>query len=115
MNTKENLWIGVDLDGTLAEYSGWKGFENIGKIIPTMADRIKIWLKQGKVVKIFTARASGGEQAISYIHNWMLKNGLPVLEVTNVKDLNMIELWDDLCVSVETNTAKIVKKYQQNH
>lgn len=111
MTLEENHWIGVDLDGTLAEYTVWKGFEDIGKIIPTMADRIKIWLKQGKMVKIFTARASGGEQAISYIQNWMLKNGLPVLEITNVKDHNMIELWDDLCVSVETNTGKIIKRY----
>lgn len=24
-------WIGVDLDGTLAEYHGWKGAEHIGQ------------------------------------------------------------------------------------
>ena len=34
-------WIGVDLDGTLAEYHGWKGSEHIGPPIPLMVERVK--------------------------------------------------------------------------
>jgi hypothetical protein len=26
-------WIGVDLDGTLAHYDGWKGIDHIGEPI----------------------------------------------------------------------------------
>lgn len=100
-------WIGVDLDGTLAEYNEWRGYSHIGKIIPSMAVRVKTWLEEGKTVKIFTARASGGDIAITHIHNWLEANGFPTLEVTNVKDFLMIELWDDRCISVETNTGKI--------
>lgn len=33
-------WIGVDLDGTLAHYEGWKGVEHIGEPIPAMVERI---------------------------------------------------------------------------
>jgi hypothetical protein len=50
-------WIGVDLDGTLAHYDGWKGADHIGAPIPAMVERVKGWLAEGKTVKIFTARA----------------------------------------------------------
>lgn len=49
-------WIGVDLDGTLAEYNGWQGIDHIGKPIPKMVNRVKKWLSEGVQVKIFTAR-----------------------------------------------------------
>jgi hypothetical protein len=40
------------------------------------------------------------------IKEWLTGCGLPDLEVTNVKDLNMIELWDDRCVQVTTNLGE---------
>ena len=49
-------WIGVDLDGTLAEYNGWQGPANIGAPIPAMVERVKAWLEEGRDVRIFTAR-----------------------------------------------------------
>ena len=48
-------WIGVDLDGTLAQADPWQGFEHIGKPIPNMMKRVKIWLELGYRVKIVTA------------------------------------------------------------
>ena len=30
---EDKAWIGVDLDGTLARYDGWKGIEHIGEPI----------------------------------------------------------------------------------
>src|SRR5262245_48902352 len=33
-NTAACGWIGVDLDGTLAEYHGWKGIEHIDRPVP---------------------------------------------------------------------------------
>lgn len=32
-------WIGVDLDGTLAEYDGWKGPDEIGAPVEPMVER----------------------------------------------------------------------------
>jgi hypothetical protein len=100
-------WIGVDLDGTLAEYNDWIGIEHIGKPIPPMIERVKDWIADGKKVKIFTARVTQGQEAIRYIHEWLAANGLPELEVTNVKDFDMVELWDDRCVGVVTNTGML--------
>ncbi len=53
-----NGWIGVDLDGTLAQYDGWKGPDNIGDPIPLMVGRVKEWLEAGHEVRVFTARVS---------------------------------------------------------
>ncbi len=99
-------WIGVDLDGTLAHYGDWKGYDHIGHPIPKMLDRVKAWLKEGKKVKIFTARASHGQDGIKPVKAWLKKVGLPDLEVTNEKDFGMTELWDDRAVQVIHNTGR---------
>jgi hypothetical protein len=98
-------WIGVDLDGTLAEYNDWLGIEHIGKAITPMVERVKGWIAEGKKVKIFSARVTEGQEAIRCIQEWLVAQGLPLLEVTNVKDFDMVELWDDRCVSVIQNTG----------
>lgn len=97
-------WIGVDLDGTLAHYGGWKGPDDIGAPIVPMLERVKGWLAEGRAVRIFTARACIPEQ-VALVKAWLLKHGLGDLEVTNVKDFGMVELWDDRAVQVVTNTG----------
>lgn len=105
-------WIGVDLDGTLAHYDGWKGIEHVGVPVTAMVERVKAWLAEGREVRIFTARVSCAEpersQVIDIIDNWCTRAGLPQLRVTNVKDFGMIELWDDRCVQVVPNTGERV-------
>jgi len=105
-------WIGVDLDGTLAVYNGWKGIEYIGEPIQQMIDRVKEWIESGQQVKIFTARASD-ENAIPYIKQWLKNNGLPELEITNIKDFGMIQLWDDRAIQVAQNTGKPIESTTQ--
>jgi hypothetical protein len=114
VSTNRTGWIGVDLDGTLASYDGWNGPHAIGEPIAPMVDRVKQWLAQGKTVKIFTARmhghgmpivGGGFEDVVTPIEAWCKKHIGQVLEVTNVKDFGMIELWDDRCVQVEANTG----------
>lgn len=104
-------WIGVDLDGTLALYDHWRGIEHIGAPIKLMADRIRAWHLDGREVRIFTARVAVGEpersQVIATIKAWLRANDLPDLEVTNVKDFGMIELWDDRAVGVIFNTGRV--------
>lgn len=105
-------WIGVDFDGTLAQYDGWKGELHLGEPIPKMVERVRLWLARGWNVKIFTARISGSEdgeagverikQAIS---RWCAQHIGQPLEVTNVKDYAMVELWDDRAVQVVPNTG----------
>jgi hypothetical protein len=49
-------WIGVDFDGTLAEYIDWCGWNTFGKPIPLMVERVKRWIAEGREVRIVTAR-----------------------------------------------------------
>lgn len=127
-------WIGVDLDGTLAEYSGWNGIGHIGAPVPAMVERVKAWLKDGVEVRIFTARAGDYEHwkwarekgllndpeyceafaqvdaiynaIIKPIESWCELHFGQQLRVTAMKDFGMIELWDDRAVSVQMNTGK---------
>jgi len=102
-------WVGVDLDGTLAEYDGeWKGKDHIGEPIPLMMDVIKEHIANGETVKIFTARASDPE-AIPPIKAWLEKNGLGDLEVTNVKDHGMSKLYDDRAAKVIRNIGVVLE------
>lgn len=102
-------WIGVDLDGTLAVYEGWLGAGHIGPPVPAMLERVRAWLASGVTVKVFTARVAIPEPdrstVVRVIHEWLEANGLPRLDVTNVKDLAMAELWDDRAVGVVANTG----------
>jgi hypothetical protein len=109
-------WIGVDLDGTLAEYHKWG--DPIGKPINKMLERIYRWKAAGKKIKIFTARVSDNhhrkgkhsdttkEKQIALIKEWLEPLGLEDLEITNVKDLWMTELWDDKAIQVDINTGE---------
>jgi hypothetical protein len=101
-----NPWIAVDLDGTLAEYHGWEGIEHIGAPIPLMIERVRSWVGDGKDVRIFTARTHE-PGAVAVIHAWLIEQDLPPLPVTATKDFGMVELWDDRCVSVISNTGRI--------
>ena len=93
-------WIGVDLDGTLAQYDGWKGDDYIGEPVKKMQDRVLSWLNGGMVVKIVTARPVHGP-----IKAWCVKNLGREIPIQNYKDFSMIEMWDDRAVAVEKNTG----------
>lgn len=103
-------WIGVDLDGTLAEYHGWKGEKHIGAPIPIMVERVKRWRAEGLDVRIFTARVCAGQRDVLAIHaciaRWCLEHLGEVLPITNVKDYSMVELWDDRAVQIIANTGR---------
>jgi hypothetical protein len=101
---KETAWIGIDLDGTLAFYDGWKGPEHIGEPIVPMLDHVKLLVSCGARVKIFTARACVPEQ-VPPIETWLKKHGIGGLEITNLKDFKMVQLYDDRCVQMRSNTG----------
>jgi hypothetical protein len=116
-------WIGVDLDGTLAHYDRWRGIDHIGEPIAPMLSRVKRWLAEGRDVRIFTARIEAGTvrhgneiivrnevknvaETIRHIQNWTELHLGVRLPVTNRKDNEMLELWDDRAVQVERNTGR---------
>ena len=120
-------WIGVDFDGTLAYYEHWISADNVGTPVPSMVERVKRWLAEGREVRIFTARVwplgtiwqdvqqasvqkRVGEAIVAKkaIERWSKEHLGTVLEITCVKDFGMIELYDDRAVQVTPNTGEIV-------
>lgn len=105
-------WIGCDLDGTLAHYDGkWQGPGHIGAPIPKMVRRVKKWISEGMDVRIMTARVCSLQTpadlatARAAINLWCMAYLGTKLPITAEKDYGMIELWDDRCVQVITNTG----------
>lgn len=127
-------WIGVDFDGTLATYDRWRGPEHTGQPILPMVHRVRRWIGLGSEVRIFTARVwpiayMGAEpvtnvevlpfggpssrlteatQAAHAVRIWCLEQFGVILPITCVKDMGMIELWDDRAVQVIANTGEPV-------
>ena len=95
-------WIGVDLDGTLAE----RQTNGIGEPVAPMWERVRKWQAEGRDVRIFTVRAAttGGAREVS---QWLRRHGLPALEVTALKSPGLVALWDDRAVRVETDTGRV--------
>ena len=75
-----------------------------------MLERVIDWLKAGRDVRIFTARASLPE-AVEAIEAWCMEHLRQKLPVTNVKDFAMIQLWDDRCVQVVPNTGQTLLEH----
>lgn len=110
-----NGWIGVDLDGTLAYYDGWRGPGHIGEPVPAMLERVKRWLAEGQEVRIFTARITSRDGywvARAAIAVWCREHLGTELRITAVKDFDMIELWDDRAITVEQNTGRRIGEEQ---
>lgn len=104
----EPAWIGVDLDGTLARYEGWKGIEHIGEPVPAMLDKVQKLLESGKPVRIFTARVSGADapEASEHIAKWCKKHLGRVLPITHEKTMSCEEIWDDRAKQVRKNEGE---------
>jgi hypothetical protein len=99
---KHPAWIGVDFDGTLATYDGYKGDEHTGAPVEPIVRLVRKWLHDGKLVKLFTAR-----KPHPALRKWMREHLGQVLEITNVKDPGMILMLDDRAIGVERNTGKL--------
>lgn len=99
--------IAVDLDGTWAKHvPGDFDPRVIGKPIPAMTAKIRRWLREGKKVVVFTARAAK-KSNIPHVKSWMLEHDLPELEVTNEKTPDMIRFYDDRARHVKKDTGKL--------
>ena len=104
-------WIGVDFDGTLAVHREQHGMDVLGKAIEPTLFRIRQWLQAGVEVRIFTARASQPE-LVPAVHAWLHQQQLPALAVTHRRDYDLLQLWDDRAIQLETNTAELLTPRQ---
>lgn len=107
----ERYAIAVDLDGTLAEYHGWKGVEHIGKPVPAMVEKVKQAVSEGKEVWIYTARVSDpaeSDLADMAIRKWCDHYNIPIVDITATKHKFFKEFWDDRAVQVMPNTGEFL-------
>jgi hypothetical protein len=113
-------WIGVDLDGTLADhYWPHKGPYNplrIGDPLAPMVVVVQALLNEGYEIRIFTARVGPHGSAPGYgpeylfevqeaIRQWTRQHVGVALESTCIKDYHMAVLYDDRCRQVAFNTG----------
>lgn len=112
-------WIGVDFDRTLVFYDRWRGAGHVGTPILPMMNRVKIWLADGKDVRIFTARVySDGTpervketyRARMAIEAFCLEHFGKILPVTCQKDFDCVSIYDDRAVQVEPNTGILIEE-----
>lgn len=101
--TKQEGFIGVDFDCVLAEYTEYKGPEDMGDPIQPMVDRVKSWIKSGKDVRIFSAR---GKDSYPAMRRWMTKHLGVILPITNIKEPTMYAFYDDRAIGMEPNTGE---------
>lgn len=105
----------VDFDKTLAHYETWEiNGSKLGQPIPAMVERVKYWLAMGKDVRVFTARAAPSsprhKEDIEAITDWCVEHIGQPLPVQNWKDFQCEAIWDDLAISIEANTGRIVRR-----
>lgn len=96
--------VGVDLDGSLAFYTGVWGAP-IGRPILPMLAKVYKMRSEGKKVVLFTARAEE-PSLLPEIKAWLEPLGLSDMEITNVKSLSMVEFFDDRAVQLIPNTGE---------
>ena len=103
---KSRGWIGVDFDGTLAlddrDAEQVKDPSYVGAPIEPMVRRVRKWLREGREVRLFTAR-----RPHPALRRWMVENLGEALQITNKKDHEMQALYDDRVVQVERNTGEV--------
>jgi len=104
-------WIAIDFDGTLVRYDERYGTSRIGAAIESTVIRLQQWLDMGIEVRVFTARATAPE-LVPPVQDWLEQHGLPRLAVTHRRDYDLMQVWDDRAIQVETNTGELLTPKQ---
>lgn len=107
--------IAVDLDGTWATYTGWKGANHIGEPVAEVTRRIAAALVRDFDIVVFTARVANDSRAVvvAPIRFWVIQAlraagvALEVIEqrvtISAVKTMDITEIWDDRAVGIAKN------------
>lgn len=118
---KKQLVIFVDLDGTLAHYTGFKGPDVIGEPVEEMVEKVKERMTAGDKVVIFSARVADGNDYQSMldstmaeiaINAWCQKVFGKTLPITACKQRFADEFWDDRAKGVVANTGMFEDEFR---
>ena len=106
-------WLGVDLDGTLAQYHGWVSEEHIGEPVVSIVAALNARRADGWKIVIFTARVSGdseeAQRAEVAIWKWLDFYNIKAEGITCTKHKHFAEFWDDRARQVIFNKGYIVE------
>lgn len=110
---RKRLHYAVDLDGTLAEYRGWRGQTSIGAPVEPMVKLVKELLAQGHLVSIFTARIADEyligkdcDEIRDFIGEWCRMHIGQVLPITAVKLPVFHAILDDRAEQILPNDGR---------
>lgn len=94
--------IGVDLDGTLAEYHGYVGPNHVGNLLPGAKKWLEELVAAGHEVLIFTARGNEPE-GLAATMAWIKAQGIePLIKGVTASKLYSFDLFlDDRAVRFE--------------
>ena len=68
-------YVAIDLDGTLAEYNGWKGLDHIGEPKPHARSALEAVKEETDLkIIIYTCRAENG---LKRVRDWLEENSIP--------------------------------------
>lgn len=98
--TNEKGFYMVDLDDTLAKYTGVRGNSPVGDPNPEIVGVVHYLHEMGFEIRLFTARAGFPDQ-VPLIEEWLKKHNLSFMIITNVKDHGVIAILDDKAVNVK--------------
>lgn len=96
-------WVGIDFDGTLAHSDKQHGPEKLGEPIDSMVRKVRRMLREGRDVRLFTARK---QESYPALRRWMQEHLGEILQITNTKDHKMQALYDDRAVTVPRNSGE---------
>lgn len=98
--------IAVDLDGTLAEYVGWRKDAPIGNPLPGAEEFLKKLRALGASIVVFTARSSTEQ-----VNAWLVENKLDsyVTAVSAVKSTMFSVIVDDRAVRFDGDYDKVLE------
>lgn len=111
-------WWGFDVDATIAFYEHWTD-GTLGAPITPMIRRMKHYLKQGRPIRIVTARVAPehGESFVlkekERIYEFLVAQLGEIgftIPITNAKDMHMVVLFDDRVEQVIPNTGILVRE-----
>jgi hypothetical protein len=88
-------WVGFDFDGVLVEFPG--PGEPYGRDIPTMVNLLRLFIENGRQVKILSARA-GNPASKAIVQDWLEYHNIDI-QITDKKDFSLACIIDDLAVT----------------
>ena len=105
LKNNELIWLGVDLDKTIADNTGFPKFK-LTKPMKGAANALRKLKKDGWKITVFTARAYSEYQEIE---DWLNKNKIPFRRIICGKPL-LYRMIDDRNIEFNGDWNKVYKK-----